>query len=159
MKPLRKIGIGMVITSIAFICAALVEVYVQLYPNQVHVAWQLPQYIFLSVGEILVSVTGLEFAYSQAPKEMKSLMQAYYLLTVSMGNVIVVIVASIPTTTDPMKQVYEFFFFALLMLGGLVFHLIMAHRYTYRKLERHVPTVEEKETVIEHQQVRVITEQ
>lgn len=123
----------------SFVCAAIVEIFVRMYPRQIHVAWQLPQYILLSIAEIFVSVTGLEFAYSQSPKEMKSLLQSYYLLTVSMGNVIVVVVASIPMGTlkeFPLKQVYEFAFFALLMLVGLVFHLVMAHMYKYRKIEK-----------------------
>ncbi|KAG2379295.1 hypothetical protein C9374_007434 [Naegleria lovaniensis] len=132
LTPLRKIGLGMIIASFSFICAGILEVFVQMYPHKVHVAWQIPQYVFLSIGEIFVSVTGLAFAYQESPKEMKSLMQAYYLLTVSVGNVIVVIVASIPIEKTPMKQVYEFLFFALLMLGGLVFHLVMANMYKYR---------------------------
>ena len=37
-----------------------------------HVAWQIPQYLLLAVGEVLVSVTALEFAYSQAPRQLKS---------------------------------------------------------------------------------------
>ncbi|KAL9657867.1 hypothetical protein ABK040_009455 [Willaertia magna] len=130
---LRRIGAGMVITSLSFVCAAILEVFVTQYPKEIHVAWQLPQYIFLSVGEILVSVSGIEFAYSQAPMKMKSLMQAYYLLMVSMGNIIVVIVALLPLPKWEWRQVVEFSFFAFLMLLGLGLHLIMSMRYQYRK--------------------------
>ncbi|KAL9649732.1 hypothetical protein ABK040_009547 [Willaertia magna] len=133
--PLRKIAIGMVITALSFVAAAIVEIFVQLYPNQVHVAWQIPQYVLLSVGEILVSVTGLEFAYSQAPKEMKSLMQAYYLLTVSMGNVVVVIVALIRTPKYIYKQVIEFSLFAFLMVVALGIFILLARRYKYRNIK------------------------
>ena len=37
--------------------------------------WQIPQYFLLTLGEILISVTGLEFSYSQSPLFMKSVLQ------------------------------------------------------------------------------------
>ncbi len=33
--------------------------------NNVHIAWQIPQYALITAGEVLFSVTGLEFSYSQ----------------------------------------------------------------------------------------------
>lgn len=44
-------------------------------PNSVSVLWQLPQYFVMTMGEILFSVTGLEFSYSQASPSMKSVLQ------------------------------------------------------------------------------------
>ena len=43
--------------------------------NDVHMLWQIPQYFLLTLGEILISVTGLEFSYSQSPLFMKSVLQ------------------------------------------------------------------------------------
>jgi POT family proton-dependent oligopeptide transporter len=37
----------------------------------------------------LVSITGLEYAYTQAPPSMKSTMNAIWLLTVTVGNLFV----------------------------------------------------------------------
>ena len=37
--------------------------------------WLLPQYVVVTVGEILFSITSMEFAYSQAPPSMKSVLQ------------------------------------------------------------------------------------
>lgn len=42
----------------------------------------------------MFSITGLEFAYSQAPTSMKSVLQACWLLTTAFGNLIVVIIES-----------------------------------------------------------------
>ena len=62
-------------------------------PSTVHMAWLIPQYMVISAAEVMLSVTGLAFSFSQAPVSMKSLLQAVWLLTISFGNVIVMIVA------------------------------------------------------------------
>ena len=33
--------------------------------NNVHIAWQIPQYVLMTAGEVMFSITGLEFSYSQ----------------------------------------------------------------------------------------------
>ena len=50
------------------------------------VLWQVFACFVLTASEILVSITCLEFAYTQAPKSMKSVVMALFLLTVSLGN-------------------------------------------------------------------------
>ena len=51
--------------------------------------WQLLAYAIITAAEIMVSVPALEFAYTQAPKKMKSLIMAAYLAgSISFGNVI-----------------------------------------------------------------------
>jgi dipeptide/tripeptide permease len=41
-------------------------------PNSISIVWQFPQVFVITVGEILLSITGFEFSYSQAPASMKS---------------------------------------------------------------------------------------
>jgi POT family proton-dependent oligopeptide transporter len=53
------------------------------------VLWQILPYVSLTLGEILLSVTGLEFAYSQAPPSMKSVIQSFWNLTTFAGNGVV----------------------------------------------------------------------
>ena len=53
-----------------------------------NIAWLIPQYIIITVAEVMVSVTGLEFAYAQAPKSMKAVIQSFWLLTTCFGNII-----------------------------------------------------------------------
>ena len=63
--------------------------------NRVKMFYQIPQYVVITVAEILISVTGLSFFYSQAPESMKSLVAAMWLMTTAFGNVIVMIVAEV----------------------------------------------------------------
>ncbi|ROL41964.1 Solute carrier family 15 member 1 [Anabarilius grahami] len=95
--------------------------------NNIHIAWQIPQYVFLTAGEVMFSITGLEFSYSQAPASMKSVLQAGWLMTVAFGNVIVLIVAE----GAGMEQWVEFILFAALLVAVSIIFSIMAYFYTY----------------------------
>ncbi|OXU26213.1 hypothetical protein TSAR_013684 [Trichomalopsis sarcophagae] len=97
-------------------------------PNSVHMFWLLPQYMVITMGEIMFSITGLEFAFTQAPVTMKSLLQASWLLSVAFGNLIVVIIAEAAFFD---RQVFEFFLFAALMFADMIIFAIMARCYKY----------------------------
>ncbi|XP_031152860.1 solute carrier family 15 member 1 [Sander lucioperca] len=97
-------------------------------PNSVHMALQIPQYFFITAGEVMFSVTGLEFSYSQAPSNMKSVLQAGWLLTNAFGNFIVLIVAELAKIP---KQWAEYVLFASLLFAVCIIFSIMAYFYTY----------------------------
>ncbi|KAM5485001.1 hypothetical protein MaudMau93_005540 [Microsporum audouinii] len=69
------------------------------FPNQVSVFLQIPAYVLVALSEILASVAGIEYAYTKAPKSMKSLVMAVYLSTVSAGALVAMTVS--PLTVDP----------------------------------------------------------
>ncbi|KAM6986615.1 solute carrier family 15 member 2 [Aplochiton taeniatus] len=95
--------------------------------NNVHIAWQIPQYVLLTAGEVMFSITGLEFSYSQSPANMKSVLQAGWLMTVAFGNVIVLIVAE----GAGLEQWMEFVLFAGLLVAVCIIFSIMSYFYTY----------------------------
>jgi dipeptide/tripeptide permease len=81
-------------------------------PNSVSILWQFPQIFVISVAEILVSITGLEFVYSQVNNcflistvfqkyliksgpSMKAVANSFWGLTTSLGHVIIMYVNSI----------------------------------------------------------------
>ncbi|XP_026349294.1 solute carrier family 15 member 1 isoform X2 [Ursus arctos] len=97
-------------------------------PNTINMALQIPQYFLLTCGEVVFSVTGLEFSYSQAPSNMKSVLQAGWLLTVAVGNIIVLIVAGAGQFSE---QWAEYILFAALLLVVCIIFAIMARFYTY----------------------------
>lgn len=93
--------------------------------NKMSIAWQLPQYALVTAGEVMFSVTGLEFSYSQAPSSMKSVLQAAWLLTVAVGNIIVLIVAQF----SGLVQWAEFILFSCLLLVVCLIFSIMGYYY------------------------------
>ncbi|XP_059618063.1 peptide transporter family 1 [Phlebotomus argentipes] len=97
-------------------------------PNSMNMLWIAPQYIVLTLGEVMYSVTGLEFSYSQSPESMKSVIQSAWQLTVGVGNVIVTIIASARIFNS---QTAEFFLFAGLMFVDMGIFAILAYRYKY----------------------------
>ena len=97
-------------------------------PPTVPMIWQALQFLILSLGEVLFSITGLEFAYSQAPHSMKSCIMAGWLLTTSVGNLIVVILEGFKPNDG---LAIQFFFFAILLAVVMILFVLMAHFYTY----------------------------
>merc|ERR1712226_854797 len=61
--------------------------------NDVSLLLIIPQFFVITVAEVLISITGLEFAYTQAPPSMKSVLTSFWLLCTSVGNMIVIFVA------------------------------------------------------------------
>ncbi|XP_041057159.1 solute carrier family 15 member 2 [Carcharodon carcharias] len=95
--------------------------------NVMHVAWQIPQYVLMSAGEVMFSITGVEFSYTQAPLNMKAVLQSGWLLTVAFGNVLVLIVAK----AAYVEQWAEFVLFACLLFAVCIIFSIMAYFYKY----------------------------
>jgi dipeptide/tripeptide permease len=129
VKPLQKMTVGMFMAATAFGVAALIQGRIEAVVEggeRVHVLWQVIQYFVMTTSEVLVSVTGLEFAYTQAPRKMKSTIMGFWLLCVTGGNILVAFLA-------PMQKVLElsqFFwiFTGLMTLAALLF-TVLAYFY------------------------------
>jgi POT family proton-dependent oligopeptide transporter len=86
---LRRMTAGMQIAAGAFVLTWMVQVMLDKAPDgTISAWWQLPQFILVSFAEVLVSATGLEWAYSQAPESMRGSVVALYLSMVAIGNVL-----------------------------------------------------------------------
>lgn len=87
IQPLHRMEYGMFLTAVSFFISAILEYQIQKQPAMsVSVLWQFPQITLLTIGEILLNVTGLEFAYSQAPPNMQALVLALFLFTTAIGD-------------------------------------------------------------------------
>lgn len=88
LSPLRKIGAGLFLMALAFAMAALIQQRID-GGGRPNVGWQISVIALITAAEVMVSIVALEFAYTQAPKRMKSLMMCYYLGSVAIGNLLV----------------------------------------------------------------------
>ncbi|HWE27711.1 MAG TPA: MFS transporter [Polyangia bacterium] len=87
VTPLRKIGIGLFVTAASFLIVAWIESRIQ-NGHSVSAWWQIAAYLVVTAGEVLVSITALEFSYKQAPLRMKSFIMSLFLLSTSVGNLV-----------------------------------------------------------------------
>src|SRR5436853_1072217 len=134
LTPLRKIGIGLFITGLSFVVIVWIQRQIDagLRPS---INWQFLAYIILTLGETMVSITGLEFSYTQAPNKMKSAVMALWLFTVSMGNLFTAAVNYFirnPDGTVKMNDQQYFLFFTVLMLVASAIFVVVAMFYRGR---------------------------
>lgn len=85
LTPLRKIGIGLFLAAASFALVTVVQSWIDR-GEQPSVAWQLLAYALITAAEVMVSIVALEFSYTQAPRNMKSMIMAVFLLSVWGGN-------------------------------------------------------------------------
>jgi len=122
--PLRRFTIGMFTTGGSFVVVAFIQAMIS---RGVHVnaMWQIVPYLILTSAEILVSITGLEFAYTQAPPTMKSTIMSFWFLTIFFGNLLTAYVEK----ANPFGKVGGFIFFAVLMFLVAIVFAVQAARY------------------------------
>lgn len=131
LTPLRKMGLGLVVTGASFLVSAWIETQLKagLKPN---IGWQLPAYALVTAGEIMVSITSLEFSYTQAPKTMKSIVMAVYLWSITAGNAFTALVHVFiqnPDGTLKLSGASYYLFFAGLSVASAVVFAFFASRY------------------------------
>ena len=124
VTPLGKMTAGMFVTVLSFVCAAAVQAALERGPAP-SVAWQVPQYLLMTVGEVLVSITALEFAYTQAPPRAKGAIMSLWYLTIAAGSLLTAVVAGL----NRFQGVAYYAFFAALMLAAAVAFAAVARRY------------------------------
>ncbi|MCT8869072.1 POT family MFS transporter [Shewanella xiamenensis] len=132
LTALRKMGAGIAITGLSWIVVGTIQLMMD-GGSALSIFWQILPYALLTFGEVLVSATGLEFAYSQAPKAMKGTIMSFWTLSVTVGNLWVLLAnvsVKSPAVTEQIMQTgmsvtaFQMFFFAgFAILAALVFAL------------------------------------
>ncbi|MDP7037600.1 MAG: POT family MFS transporter [Myxococcota bacterium] len=124
LTPLRKIGIGFFLTVPAFLLPAWIESQLDA-GISVNISLQLLAYVMITAAEVFVSITCLEFSYTQAPKKMKSLVMSLFLLSVSLGNIFVSVVNAVIQNDDGSSKLagadYYLFFAGAMAVTAVLF--------------------------------------
>lgn len=134
LTSLRKVAIGFFLTAAAFGISG----YAQLLIDQgqtPHMQWQVWAFVLLTAAEVMVSITCLEFSYTQAPNKMKSLIMSLYLLSVSLGNALTSFVNWIiqdASGTSRLPGAQYYWFFTGLMLAAAVIFIPLALTFRER---------------------------
>ncbi|QDV73179.1 POT family MFS transporter [Botrimarina mediterranea] len=143
VTPLRKIGAGLFITAGSFAVSALIEQ--RITDGQTpSIGWQILAYFILTAAEVLISITMLEFFYTQAPRRMKSFVMAFCMISISIGNVFTALVNTFIEREDGtvlLPGASYYWFFAGSMLVVAIAYLAWAPFYrgsTYLQGEEEV---------------------
>jgi proton-dependent oligopeptide transporter, POT family len=131
VTPLRRFGAGLWAAAGAFLIIAWIQTRIDAgqHPG---ILWQILAFVVLTVGEILLSVTHLEFSYTQAPKKMKSLVMCTYLGAISLGNVFTAAVNFFiqnPDGSVKLKGAAYFYFFVIVMAATAILFLFVSQFY------------------------------
>jgi len=133
--PLRRMSAGMVLGAVAFVGSGLIQSRMD-NGATLSVAWQLVPYIVLEAGEVMLSATALEFAFSQAPERMKSIIMSFWLMTIAGGHFLVAVFTNLNSNYVHAKGASEFFFYAVLMFVVAGIFIFLATRYRKPQLGR-----------------------
>lgn len=116
--PIKRIALGFLTGALAMVYAAVVQSYIYKHnecgyyasgdlpngdpcPGSAISIWvQSGCYILIAISEILASITSLEYAFTKAPKNMRSMVQAFALFMTAIANAIGE--ALNPLSSDPL---------------------------------------------------------
>ena len=134
---LRRMGYGIAFSGLAWVAAGLIQLAID-GGDAVSITWQILPYALLTFGEVLVSATGLEFAYSQAPPSLKGTIMSFWLLSVTFGNLWVLMTNAAVRNDAVIQQIahsglsetaFLMFFFALFAFAAAALFALYARRY------------------------------
>jgi proton-dependent oligopeptide transporter, POT family len=143
---LRRMTTGIVFAGLSWIVVGAMQLVLDR-GNAFTITWQMLPYVLLTFGEVLVAATGLEFAYSQAPLSMKGAIMAFWNLSVTIGNLWVLmanagvqnaVVTKFIASTGFGVTAFQMFFFAVFAFAAALAFGLVARGYPvvdhYRKL-------------------------
>ncbi len=129
---LKRMGWGIAFSGVAWIVAGMIQLSID-GGSPVSLAWQIAPYALLTFGEVLVSATALEFAYSQASQAMKGVVMAFWYLASTFGSLWVLltnatvrnemVIAKIADTGLSENAFLMFFFAVFAFVAAAVFAL------------------------------------
>ena len=131
MTSLRKMGCGFFLAGASFLAAAWVQARLDAH-EPLSVGWQFLQYGLLTAGEVLISTTGLAFAFTQAPARLKSIIMSFWSLAVALGNLFAALCMRINAHSVRATKLQELFFYAAVVTVAGIMFVIIARKFPER---------------------------
>ncbi len=131
--PLRRMAAGMFLGAFSYLVVAAIQARLE-GGAQLCVLWQAVPYLILTVAEVLMSTTGLEFAFREAAPSMKSTIMSFWLLTVAFGNLLVAGVTAVMggATQSGSVSASRFLLYAGLAFAVAALFTLVSRTYRYR---------------------------
>jgi solute carrier family 15 (peptide/histidine transporter), member 3/4 len=103
MTELQRMGVGLVIGTLAMMAAGIVEIERLKRvsktsldePSSLTIFWQIPQYALIGASEVFMYVGQLEFFNGQAPDGIKSFGSSLCMASISLGNYVSIMLVTI----------------------------------------------------------------
>jgi len=128
LTPIRKISIGLFMAVPSFIIIGNLQAQIDI-GLQPSIAWQVLAYAILTASEVFVSITCLEFSYTQAPRTMKSFIMGLFLMSVALGNTFTALVSAFIVNDDGSLMLsgaeYFYFYAKLMFVTSMLFLLVV----------------------------------
>jgi len=93
-SPLNRMTLGMFLAAGSYVAVAALQLRIE-QGQQLSVLWQTAPYFILTAAEVLVSTTGLEFAFREAAPEMKSIIMGFWLLAIAVGDLLIAVITKL----------------------------------------------------------------
>jgi POT family proton-dependent oligopeptide transporter len=135
-SPLRRMSYGMFVAAGSYLIVAALQKQIEA-GVQLSIMWQTVPYIVLTSAEVLLSTTGLEFAFREASAELKSTIMSFWLLTVTVGDLFVVGITKLFSEAGAGNRAASVSTNRFLLYAGLTFVVailfsVIASTYKYR---------------------------
>jgi proton-dependent oligopeptide transporter, POT family len=137
--PIKKIAFGFACGCLSMVVACVIQYYIyekspcgyhasdsdcieELGPPDISVWVQTPAYVLIALSEIFASITGLEYAFTNAPKNMRGLVTGVFWFSNAFSSALWQ--AFVPLATDP-HQVWLYGSIAIIsIVSGIIFWFV-----------------------------------
>lgn len=133
ISPLQCMTMGGLSAAMSFFCAAVLQLNIEkrMQSNDcelLSILWQFPQFLLIMLAEVWLSMTGLNFSFTQSPPSMRSVMTAAWFCNNAFGNLIVVTITELDIFN---QQSNAYFFYTFLMFIAIFGFCWLAVNYRY----------------------------
>ena len=125
-SPLRRMGCGIILAGISYLSVAFIQTLLDSGAS-LSILWQCIPYLLLTVSEILVSTTGLEYAYTAAGSNLKSIVSGFWFLTSTLGNFLVIYLTHL--VSDPASSSTFLLYVSMSLCIGALFLWVTSRNF------------------------------